>query len=1140
MGKFVHLHCHSEYSLLDGLTKPEEIIEVAEENGSTHVSITDHGTLGGLYRFNEAASKSSVTPIFGEEAYFVPDIKNDDKDSKAERFHLILLAKNNEGLRNLFKMNRIAWTYGFYHKPRVDFEMLEAYGDGIVALSGCMGGAIAQAIINDDTETADKMIERFSSIFKDDFYFELQPWEEPDQVKVNLALQDYAQSWDIPMVGTIDCHYPRKKDREIEEILLAVGTSGSLTDKEKQYAKEHLEEAKSASDMIEKMNVLWPNRRLSFQHIPVYIMPDDEVYSLFDKNVGRTDILETSLEIAEKCSAKLNKRKPVLPSYPEMVGVKESSEEYLSDIAYFRLKEMGLNTQEYRDVLDMELKIINEKKFADYFLILWDVCEWAKKNGIGIGPGRGSAGGSLLAYCLGITKVDPVKYKLLFWRFLNPERNDYPDIDIDFEDRRRDEVKQYVKDRWGADNVASIATYGTLKEKSAFKYAAKVFGVPYKDSNSISSRMRDMDDIKNMSGEVAKRFMRDYSDAIEAAKGIRGTLQQAGAHAAGVVISPVPLHDILPIESRKDEAGNRIEVTAFDKNELEPMGLVKFDALSLNTVSVIMDTLKKVKENYGIDVEAQSLDVDDPDPRVFEILSEGKTIGVFQSEGASYTKLLKDLEAENFNDLVVANGLIRPGAAETQGPKFAEGKRGGKITYASDLIKPILEETYGAWIFEEQLMSCLVTLAGFSWGKADRFRKIISKKLDASEFEPYRESFMEGVTQHISVSKAESMWADILKACTYMFNKSHSVSYSLLTYQTAWLKVNYPKEFIWALLTNERDFANITTYLFEAQKIGVTILPPDINTSGETFDLDGDAIRFGLGNVLGVGNSAIDEIMANRPFSSYEQFIETCSSSRVKSDMIDNLNKVGAFESIGFVSEYEHEHYYGPILNYPIFLNEESVFSGVLSTCKEAEADEDGMHIIRGVIKGTKRTDKYYRIEIEDDTGTIAVFADQSVDVSKRDSVIALVGDSALHYIEDYQKAQESPPKFVQYFQAIKEGKAEEQYGFLLDADTTYGVESQKTVAFLFSISSFKTKKGAKMGSAYWWSPELGFFKTMMFPGSYNYNIKVLEKIFGWYVMQIDQMKDGGLALDKALSPERYCSLKKIKHTPLPFFAKVV
>jgi len=1140
MADFVHLHTHSEYSLLDGLSRPEQLIEVAEENEQKAISITDHGSLAGYYRFQEAASKTDVKPVFGLESYFVPDIKNDG-DSKAERFHLILLAENDEGMQNLFKINRAAWTDGFYHKPRTDFALLRAHSDGIIALSGCMGGSISQAIINDDLEHADELLDEFLKIYGKDFYLELQPWTEPDQQKVNKKLIEYSEYRGVPMVGTIDCHYPRKSDRGVEEALLAIGISNSFSPKMMDYAKDHLEEAKTEKDVIDRLNVLWPERRLTFQHLPLYVMPTNEVETYFTENVS-TDpqLLENSMEIAERCSATLKKGIALLPSYPKSVGVSMSAEEYLSDIAYFRLSEMGLDNEKYREVLQMELDIIIDKKFADYFLILWDICKWAKNNGIAMGPGRGSSGGSLLAYCLGITKVDPVKYNLLFWRFLNPERNDYPDIDIDFEDRRRDEIKQYVRDRWGTENVASISTYGYFKEKSAFKSAARIFGVPYKDANAISSKMKDMDSIFKMTDKVAKDFIQNYSDALVVADGIKGTIQQAGAHAAGVVISPRPLHEILPIESRNDpESNSRIEVTAFDKNEIEQMGLVKFDALGLNTVSVIKDTLEMIKKNHGLDVESQSLDDENIDPMVMQQLSAGNTVGVFQSEGIAYTNVLKDLKAETFNDLIVANGLIRPGSWETQGAKYKARKQGAKVTYVSPILEPILGDTYGTWVFEEQLMRTLVELAGFSWGKADRFRKIISKKLDASEFDPYKDSFMEGATKNLSQKDADDLWADILKACDYMFNKSHSVAYSLLTYQTAWLKFHYPTEYIWALLTNESNTSNITTYLFEAQKLGVDILPPDVNLSEQTFTLSGNTIRFGLGNVMGCGPNAVQEIIDKRPFQSYEQFVNTCSKTRVKSNVVENLEKIGAFESVGHETDYDTKSYYGPVLNYPVFLNGPSVFDDILSTCQDVldAGDSSELFVVRGVVKETKRTDRYYRVDIEDDTGFVSVFADQNMNFSKRDSILALVGDSALHYAIEYDKAEVSRPKFVRFMDAFKAGRINDQYRFLFDADTGYDLESDKTIAYLLSVTVFKTKKGQDMANAYFWNPVEGFFKTVIFPGTYNFTKDTLSNQFQWVILQVNEAKGGGTALNKAISPERYCKLKSIPHAPMPLFS---
>lgn len=779
--------------------------------------------------------------------------------------------------------------------------------------------------------------------------------------------------------------------------------------------------------------------------------------------------------------------------------------------------------------LEDELFVIEKKNMADSFMELYNS-----------GKKYDNPNHSSVAYVVGITDIEPAQYPISL--VVDHGRNDYPDIDIDFEHKRRDEVKAYARERWGSDNVASIATYGYFHEKSSFKDVSRVLGAPYKLSNGISARIKTLDQVRDLAkdrDDPAYGFMRDYPASLDIAATLMGTIRQAGAHAAGVVISPEPLDWLLPIESRKDEdSDDRIEVTAFDKNEVEQMGLIKFDALSLVAVSVIADCIDKIKEVHGVDVHRQSLNHDDPDPRIFEELRAERTVGVFQSEGDAYTAVLRDIDLQTFDDMVVANGLIRPGAWKTQGEKYLARKRGEQaVTYASPLLEPILESTYGTWIFEEQLMRSLVALAGFSWGQADRFRKIISKKLDASAFEPYKIDFMEGVTKHVSQSVAESLWADILTACEYMFNKSHSVGYSLLTYQTAWLKNNYPTEYVWALLNNETNNANVTTYLFEAQRLGVEILPPDINKSEASFSLEGKAIRFGLGNVMNCGPSAIKEIMSKRPFISYEQFVNVCAKTRVKAHITENLEKVGAFESLGHQSEYEYESYYGAILNYPIFLNEKSEFDDILTPCAEVDESSE-LYVIRGVVKDTKRTDKFYRVTIEDSSGTLAVFANQSVELNKRDSIIAMVGDSSLHYVEDYKKALARTPRFVKLFQAIKSGSVINQYDFLLDKDTSYSFDDPKTIMYLISVASFKTKKGQLMGNAYMWNSESGFVKAVIFPQKFAYLKHIWdERLFSWNLIQTTEPKGGGIAVDKIVEPEKYCKMKGIVHKPLPAFS---
>lgn len=1134
MPEFTHLHNHSEYSLLDGMTTPEEMAEIVSTNGQVAAAITDHGTMGGFIRFQKACKHQGVKPIFGVEAYFVDDVSRDDQDKKAERFHLILLAKNDKGLENLFRINNVAWTEQFYYKPRIDFSNLEQYGEGLICLSGCMGSALSQAILNDDEQRAEELLARFRGIFKDDYYLEVQPHNPPE---LNSKLIDYGDSYNIPIVGTLDCHFPTKKDWGIEEVLLVIGQNSSMTAAQKRHAKEHYDEACGVHDLIAKMDLLYPDRRLTFKDLPLYLMGEDEVLEHFQAaNITRTDILENTMEIAEKCNAEIKMNNMFLPSYTKDIKVDMSSNDYLRDISFFMLTQKGLaSDQTYVDRLEEELGVIAGKNFSDYFLVLWDLISWADSNGIARGPARGSAGGSLLSYVLGITSIDPVEHGLLFFRFINPERNDFPDIDLDFEDRRRDEAKEYLRNRWGSENVAGISAYGTFQPKGSIKSVASAFAVPYTDANSISPMFESFDEYREKDG--LEKFRKKNPDVIRVAERLAGRYKNASAHAAGVVVSNVPLHSIVPIEVREEANTKRkISVVAYDKDETGEFGLIKFDALGVKAITVIKDCVNMIKDRTGLDVYKDSIDLNNIDRRVLDEFSAGNVVGIFQAEGAGYASLITEMGVSSFSDLAVSNALVRPGSYVTQGKKYLARRDGTEETkYDHPILEGILGETYGTFIFEEQVMKIAVELAGFSWAKADRLRKIISKKKDAAEFDAYKQDFVDGASAHIKESKAKALWADIEKASLYMFNKSHATAYSLVSYQTMWLKVNYPVEFIWATLTNETEGEKITTYLFEAQRLGIEILGPDVNKSDATFSLDGNSIRFGLENIAGCGASAVNEILAKRPFDDYDHFVNTVQKSKVRANNLDALQKVGAFDSIGYDSPYESRRYYGPLLNYPVTMNDKSPFDDIIMPCAMAQDDKEdiNLYIVRGVVKSTKRTPRYFRAEIEDASGVVSSFADSDAIINKRDYVIAIVGDQTIHHIEDFNEVEtgRSDSKFSKFLHAQISGESIEEYDFLYDLGIKRGVnDNGKTLALAYHINTvrFKTKTGKDMSSSYFYVPDTGWLKATMFGNLVISNETEIKKKFDWKMIKLKPGRTSEYSLASIVSAEKWCTMNAI------------
>lgn len=1089
MTDFIHLHCHSEYSLLDGMSTPQEIAQIASTNGQFAAAITDHGTMAGVLKFQNECDKAAVRPLFGIEAYFVPSIAR-DSDARYERYHLILLAKTNEGLAKLFKANQTGWKENFYYKPRIDFQLLEDLVDNdIIALSGCMGGAISKALEKGDTSEAERLSERFTKIFGDDFYYEVQAWNPK---KLNDGLIDLAQAFGKKVVATADCHFPTAHDAHDEEVLLMISQYPSLNTADVRVAKEN---AHVHGNITEKMNKMYPNRFLRFDHINPYVADAETVLSWFkDKGYDRPDYLENTIEVGQKCSARIPTKRNLLPKYSRLFN----SDEYLSELSHFALKEKSLGS-EYLDRLNEELSVIKQLGFSDYFLMVWDLVKWADNNNVGRGTGRGSVGGSLLAYLLEISKVDPIKYGLIFSRFINPDRNDYPDIDLDFEDKQRDRIKEYLSHKWGEDKVAAIATYGTFKPKSVVKDVSRVFQVPYDEINSVTPFFETLEELQSI--DKGKVLIKNYPEVLPVAQKLQGRIRNTGVHAAGMVVSSIPLSEVCPIETRKSSTGGeRSIVTSFDMEDAESVGLIKVDILGLKTVSVIKDCINKILERHGLDVSNLSLNLSDPS--VFANFNDGNTVGVFQADAAAYRNLIDRMGIDDFNDLVASNALVRPGALLSQGQKYIDCKKGiSSPVYPHEVVKDILEETYGAVIFQEQLMQMAVKLSGFSWSDADKLRKIIGKKKDATEFDQFKDKFVDDSI--IPKKQAEKMWAEFEMASLYMFNKSHAVAYSMLSYQTMWLKVKYPVEFIWSLLYNEQAQDKITAYLMEAERLGVDVKTPDVNLSDEYFTIDNDVIRFGLRNVLGCGDSAITEIFRNRPYSSFDEFNNKCSKKAVKAPLRENLEKVGCFESTGHVSQYESERYLLPILGFAINISKkENDMDKFVEPIQGFHEIYSPLRLVKGVVRSTKKSPKYLRVEIEDSTAAATVFCERNTEVANREFIYALIGDRTMHMHCDAYEYHDSS---LYGLTKIMDKGMNHEYSWLYDHGLG-DASSEKSLLYVFSVRPFITSKGKEMANIYAWDG-VKMLKIVVFPMLYK-KISVTIKGPGWYAAKLQNVKD--------------------------------
>ena len=1037
---FTHLHVHSYYSLMDGLNSPLELVQAAKAAGQTAIAITDHGTLSSHREMQIACREEGIKPILGVEAYISPTDRF-DKSSKTDKSiqaynHIILLAKNKKGLENINALQELAWNEGFYHKPRIDREVLNDYSEGLIVLSGCLNGLISKAIDKGNMEEAELLLNGFKKTFGQDFYVEVQ---SHNPVEINSALLELADKLKIKAVATGDAHFAKEEDRVLEEAMLILSTSPKM-DKDADF-----EMSRQIKDINERLNYLYPDRRISFQDYNLFIQSRSEIEADFNKaGVTRTDIYENTMEIAGKVGEyDFNSGLDLLPV------PKTDADEKLAQMASEGLKRLGLeDSQVYIDRLKEELSVIKDKSFASYFLVVADMINWAKSNDIKVGPGRGSAAGSLVCYSLGITDVDPIKYDLLFFRFINPERNDFPDIDTDFEDRRRKEVKDYLKKKFK--HVASISTYTYFKDKGVIRDAARVFMVPLSDVNRAMKSIDTFEDF--VESPNTKEFRNKYPEVLWLADRLRGRIRSVGVHAAGVVVAKDDLRKYAPVESRADASdlvSGRIPVVAYDMDTVADIGLIKLDALGLKTLSVISDTLSSIKKRSGKDINLSDLPLDDAD--VYKMLSEGYTKGVFQAEATPYTNLLIKMGTDKFEDLVASNALVRPGAMNTVGASYIKRKHGDEaVQFIHPIMKPFTENTYGVIIYQEQVMQACVHLGGMTWSEADKVRKIIGKKKDAKEFDQFKDKFIDGASKHISKKQAETLWHTFEAHAGYSFNRSHAVAYSMLSYYTAYLKTYYPLEFMFSILKNENDKDARTEYLIEAKRLKLSIKLPHINESDVFFSLKGDSIRFGLGEVKFISDSIANKIIDQRPFKDYSEFIDKASKkgSGINSRAISALNAIGAaaFED-NPRSGNEKDSYY-EYLGIPTF-NLEGIPPRIKAQARPIEEFEDlGSFVMFGMVKSIKRGNGWARIELVDETGSIGLFHTEQTQIETGQMYFILVGDNR---IARYVKVSEIDPtgsnSFVDYLYKKQYDLDEDEY-IVVDF-TPYVTKAGKTMSHI-------------------------------------------------------------------------------------------
>ena len=983
------LHVHTHFSLFDGIATPQEYVDRAVELGMGSLAITDHGTLSGHREFFRAAKEKNIKPILGVEGYITEDrFDQRDRDSREGPLdlvynHIVLLAKSQKGLENLNKLNEIAWTEGFYKKPRIDYEVLEKYKEGIIVTSGCLSGTIAKAIEAGELAEAKRQIEWHHKVFGDDYYIEVMPH---NPAEINHQLLALADEFGIKPVVTPDCHHSDVGQKEIQELKLILNTYSNKIQKDATFEK-----SKKFDNLKDRLNYLYGERDISFDNFDIHLLSDEEMRAaMTSQGIEREDIYENTVEISNK-----------ITDYDIRDGLDLLPAQYqnpyreLAELAVEGLKERGVyKTEGYMERLEEEMGIIESKNFGPYFLVVRNMINWAKKEGIQVGPGRGSSAGSLLCYALGITDIDPIKYGLLFFRFINPDRNDFPDIDTDIQDTRREEVKDYLVRQYR--HVASIATFLEFKDKGVIRDIARVLYIPLTDVNKVSKLFDTWDEY--LTSKQTKEFREKYPEIEKYGDQLRGRIRGTGIHAAGVVTAKEPIFRHAPMETRQAPgSGERIPVVAVDMEEAERIGLIKIDALGLKTLSVLRNTLDIIKKRHRKEINLLNIDLEDE--KIYEMLSNGHTKGVFQCEAAPYTNLLVRMGVRNFNELAASNALVRPGAMNTIGKDYIERKGGRQgITYHHDVMKQFTEETYGCILYQEQVMQSCVELGGMSMVEADKVRKIIGKKKDAKEFDIFKDKFVEGASRYMTPNAAKELWHDFEAHAGYSFNKSHAVAYSTLSYWTAWLKYYYPLEFMFAILKNEKDKDGRTEYLIEAKRMGIPIRLPHVNDSDIDFKIEGKGIRFGLSGIKYISDNIAGKYLEARPFNSYKELEEFSmkKGTGVNSRSLQALRVIGAanFEDNPRNEEEIRSNLY-EYLNLPEFnVTVPSHYHAFLNSVEDFE--EKGSFILMGMIKSIKRGKGWSRVEVLDKTGSIGIFDEEQTAIESGKTYLLLASDNRI------------------------------------------------------------------------------------------------------------------------------------------------
>ena len=886
MADFVHLHVHSEYSLLDGMNRIKDLPVRAKELGMKAIALTDHGVMYGAVDFYKECKKNDIKPIIGCEVYVAPRTRFDKEAGIDNSYnHLILLAKNKVGYQNLSKLVSLSFIEGYYYKPRIDLEILEKYSEGLICLSACLAGSLSQAIIHDDMEKAEEIALWHKKLFGDDYYIEIQHNGLRQQIMVNQKLIELARKLNIPLAATNDAHYTYKEDAYYHEVLLCIQTGKRMSDED----------------------------RMKFETEEFYIKSPEEMSEYFSEVI---DAVENTVKIADKVDYDFEFGVTKLPNY-DVPKEFETHYDYFYDLCQKGIRNRyGENpSKEVMDRLEYEISVIKKMGYVDYFLIVWDYINYAKSVGIPVGPGRGSGAGSIAAYAIGITDIDPLKYGLIFERFLNPERISMPDFDVDFDYERRGEVIEYVERKYGKDHVSQIITFGTMAARMVIRDVGRVLDYPYSETDKLAKMIPMEVHITIAKALEQNRELKELYDTDEQVKQLldiamklEGMPRQASTHACGIVITKDPVDSYVPLYVNEGNIS-----TQYTMNLLEELGLLKMDFLGLRTLTVISDTEKLVKKTRGIDVE---YDKEMNDPNVYKQWQEGNSVGIFQFESQGMTNFMKDLKPDCLEDIIAGVSLYRPGPMD-QIPRYVKGKQNpGNNVYTHPSLEPILNVTYGCMVYQEQVMQIVRDLAGYSLGRADLVRRAMGKKkLDVMAKE--REIFINGqideegnivvpgcVRNGIDAKSANTIFDEMAEFAKYAFNKSHAAAYSVVSYRTAYLKTYYPAEFMAATLNSFLgNLDKVPIYIDECKRLKIDILKPDINLSQTKFTVEDGKVRFGLGSIKNVGVGAIETVMKERnqngKFSSFTDFCERIEQGTVNKKCIECLIKAGCFDEMG-------------------------------------------------------------------------------------------------------------------------------------------------------------------------------------------------------------------------------------------------